>query len=249
MSLKTQQKLMIRLCLEKELRFLFSQLQTFRKLLSDSTEEPFFNTINLSSISYQADAIDVLLFNDLKANLVESFSYRDIKPIKEWYDEYRFSFPYRLTSKFQEYVRFLGFLLYGLADREMYFDLQQLIKADYSVALCSLKRERLIDEVDLLGKNNGKHAEEYVVNPTAISTRFTKSTKKEGRKTIYKVFFYKGNEPEISIAEINHKLHIFIKQNRTHRIAAPEARKRLNLHGTRDFSKESVVESGLLVSV
>ena len=77
MQLKSQEKYIIRLCLERDLFFLFKESISFRNALSLSVGVSFLNKFNLNEISYQADSIDTLLFNDFASNLTEP----DLRPI------------------------------------------------------------------------------------------------------------------------------------------------------------------------
>jgi hypothetical protein len=245
MALKNQQDTIIRLCTEKDLLFLFSNIRQFRKMLAKSTGEPLFVELDLKGVTYQADAIKILLLNDLKANLTETFSNQKlVADIEKFYFEYTAIFPTRHKNKFEEYVRFLGFLLYKITGTAKYADLGEWIKTDYAAFCATLKRERLLKELPLLKeqKNNTKR---YIINPTLVSERFLA---KNG-KSIYKVFFYELDGFEISIAEINKKLHVFIENNRYISFNETELIAALKLGAKYRDQRDIMVESGLLIKI
>jgi len=246
MSLEAQQEIMIRLCLEKDLHLLFLNQKAFRDILLEKIGGELFTDNDIKGISFQLNTIDILLLNDLKANLLGVFSQRVFfDELEKMYDNYRLSFPYRFRNKLQEYIRFLGFLLYSLDDDMEHFDLKNAIKAEYSIFLCSLKRERLVSDLFLIKNLKGSKCN-YVINPTLVVLSFKKSPKLN--RSAYTVFFYNQHESELSIAEIDKTTFKFLKKYTNSIISEDEVRRSLSIKEL-DFSKDIIVESGLLLLV
>ena len=239
---------MIRLCLEKDTLSFFKDLKFFREILISNIGEGTFGNLDIRGVTYQAKAIDTLLLNDLKTNLIETFSLKNFDgDLAKYYADYRFAFPYRLKNKFEEYTRFLGFLLYKVPGEDKNLELTQLIRTDYSVFLCTLKRERLLKELVYL-KNIKRKESLFYINPTAVADIFTKFTK-SGKKKVYRVFFYGLNDSQISISDIDAKLYKFIENHKTALILESVMRDNLKIDANKDLKNELVVQSELFIMV
>lgn len=231
MSLYNQQKIIIRLCMESDLRqMFFTSTSVSDKLLFKSDLD--MDKLDKNGILHQSEAIYLLLLNDIKTNL----SRLDMKSddFDSYYLKYINIFPYRLENKFDDYNRFLGFLLYSIPQNSKNEGVINNIRFEYSVFASTLKRERLFEFINLDFSKKGL----YMVNPTLVLLKVIS----KGRSKFI-AFYYADSETDISIVEINNNLYKFLDKSKKI-MKSDFIINELKLNN-KDYFKQ-IVDSGLL---
>lgn len=176
MSLREQQELIIKLHLEKKFRKRFLESQTFRDQyyryynFTDSDRDVIAK-LDFARLRYQSDLIRDLLFRDYQTNIPHVFAYHST--MKQEYYRYADSYPYRLVNKFEEYIRFLNFVLANIQENSSstldskWIVVQDVIRHSLGLLHSSKKREESIFVFnDSLFFDSGAPKEMIICNPS-----------------------------------------------------------------------------------
>jgi hypothetical protein len=180
--------------------FLCKRIPKIRDL-SNKFSSVNFQEENFGGIEHQAKSMHILLSNDIRDNLTEIVNL--LTDFSELFQEYREFFPYRLEDKFEEYIRFLGFLL---SKDSLVSEVYANVKIRYYIMLSSLKYNRLKPVLDKLFQPEPKDPKYVILNPTVSFLEIGHLDK------INKIFFFTPNDIDISMVDLNVGLYKYLKE-------------------------------------